>query len=232
MLLRAERRSLEVLGWDEADERLSGDRARLLNWLDEVRPGAVAVTAAQRPRRTATAARPRAADAELLRRRIAVAPAPTRAQAEAGGRRYAHVRAGWDYFRDLRRRGYEPLPSGALPGSLGQASAVLEVYPHAGFVTVLGGTPPPRSTREGLRLRVLTLRRLGLRWDDYYDAASLDALMAAFTAWRFLQGLATCVGDDRDGCLWLPVTAAELRPTYPPLTARAARTALARLTDR
>ena len=114
---------------------------------------------------------------------------PTRAEAEAKARRYAWMHTGWAYFKELGRRGYEPPAPGALPGELGQAPAVLEVYPHAGFVTLLGGTPPPKSTREGLRLRVLTLRRLGLQWDDYYDHDSLDALMAAFTAWRFVQGL-------------------------------------------
>ncbi len=110
-----------------------------------------------------------------------------------------------------------------MPGALGQAPAALEVYPHAGFVTLLGGTPPPKSTRQGLHVRVLVLRRLGLRWDEYFDAASLDALMAAYTAWRLLQGLAVPLGDERDGCVWVPVTAHELRETYVPLTAAGAR---------
>ena len=103
------------------------------------------------------------------------------------------------------------------------------MYPHAGFVTLLGGTPPPKSTREGLRLRVLTLRRLGLQWDDYYDHDSLDALMAAFTAWRFVQGLATPLGDGRDWSIWLPVTAHELRDKYAPLSVTAAKAGLAGL---
>lgn len=228
--VRAERRVLEVTAWREADEHETGDRGRLLDWLDGLRPSAVAITAAQRPWRAGGGASPpRRADVELLRRRIAVAPAPTRAQAEAGGGRYAHTRAGWAYFRELRQRGYETLSAGALPGALGQAPAVVEIYPHAGFVTLLGGTPPPKSTREGLHLRVLALRRLGLRWDEYFDAASLDALMAAFIAWRVVQGLATSVGDERDGCVWLPVTAHELRDTYAPLTIAGAREAVARL---
>ena len=231
--LRADRRALEVAAWREADEQETGDRGRLLDWLDSLQPSAVAITAAQRPRRAAGGAPPpRRADAELLRRRIAVAPAPTRAQAEAGGRRYVHTRTGWAYFKDLRQRGYETLAPGGLSGALGQAPAVLEIYPHAGFVTLLGGTPPPKSTREGLHLRALTLRRLGLHWDEYYDAASLDALMAAFTAWRVVQGLASALGDERDGCVWLPVTRHELRDTYAPLTTAGAREAVARLGSR
>jgi predicted nuclease with RNAse H fold len=231
--VRADRRGLDVSAWCEADEQEVGDRARLLDWLDGLRPSVVAITAAQRPRRAGgEPSQPRRADAELLRRRIAVAPLPTRAQAEAGSRRYAHTRAGWDYFRELRRRGYESLSPGGLSGALGQAPAVLEIYPHAGFVTLLDGTPPSKGTREGLHLRVLVLRRLGLHWDEYYDAASLDALMAAFTAWRVVQGLATSVGDERDGCVWLPVTAHELRDTYAPLTIAGAREAVARLGSR
>jgi predicted nuclease with RNAse H fold len=168
----------------------------------------------------------RGCDAELLHRRISVYQVPTRAEADAEARRYAWMHTGWAYFKELGRRGYEPPAPGSLPGELGQAPAVLEVYPHAGFVTLLGGTPPPKSTREGLHLRVLALRRLGLQWDDYYDHDSLDALMAAYTAWRFVQGLSTPLGDGRDGSIWLPVTAHELRDTYAPLGVQAAKTAL------
>ncbi len=227
--LRADRRALRVTGWHEAVEGEPGDRARLLDWIGDQRPAAVAVAAAQRPRRATGAAPIRHADAELLRRRIAVAPAPTRERSEQAGRRYDHVRAGWAYFRELRRRGHDVATPGALPNAFGQAPAVLEVYPHAGFVTLLGGTPPPRGTREGAHVRLLALRRLGLQWDEYYDVVSLDALMTAFTAWRFLQGLASSLGDERDGCVWLPVPAHDVTDTYAPLSPTAARAAVGRL---
>jgi hypothetical protein len=139
------------------------------------------------------------------------------------------METGWAYFRELGRRGFEPPAPGALPGELGQAPAALEVYPHAGFVTLLGGTPPPKSSREGLRLRVLTLRHVGLRWEDYYDHDSLDALMAAYTAWRFLQGLASPLGDARDGLIWLPVLEHDVLASYGRLSARDAAAALTRL---
>jgi len=221
-------RTLEVVEWREADEREPGDRGRLLDWLAGLRPAVVAIDAPQRPKRALPggAAHARNCDAELLHRRISVYQVPTRAAAEAKARRYAWMYTGWAYFKELGRRGYEPPAPGALPGELGQAPAVLEVYPHAGFVTLLGGTPPPKSTRAGLRLRVLTLRRLGLQWDDYYDHDSLDALMAAFTAWRFVQGLSTPLGDGRDGSIWLPVTAHELHGKYAPLSVPAAKAAL------
>ena len=219
-------RTLEVEGWHESDEREAGDRERLLAWLDGLGAVAVGVDAPQRPRRAraAGAPRPRACDADLAGRRISIYQVPTRAAAAAAGARYGWMQTGWEYFRELGRRGYEPPASGDFAGALGQAPAALEVYPHAAFVTLLGGTPPPKSGRAGLHVRVATLRAAGVGWDDYYDHDSLDALAAALTAWRFVQGQATPVGDDRDGFIWLPVTGHELAPTYGRLTEREALT--------
>ena len=227
-------RQLDVAGWYEADERIEGDRARLLDLVVGLGPSVVGVDAPQKPKRALPggASHSRACDAALLHRRIGVYQVPTRAEVAAAGRRYSWMEAGWSYFRELGRRGFEPPAPGALPGELGQAPAALEVYPHAGFVSLLGGTPPPKSTREGLSLRVLALRQLGLRWDDYYDHDSLDALMAAFTARRFLQGLASPLGDTRDGLIWLPVPEHDVLASYEPLDARDASAALARLGSR
>lgn len=225
-------RTLEVVEWREADERVPGDRGRLLEWLEGISPMAVAVDAPQRPRRALPGGvvHARRCDAELAGRHIPVTQVPTPAEAAEAERRHARARAGWGYFKDLGRRGYERPADGWLPGGLGQAPVALKVHPNAGFVTLLGGTPPARSTREGLRLRVLLLRRLGVHWDEYFDHESLEALMAAFTAWRFCQGLATPLGDDRDGHLWLPVTASELKESYRRLTPREARAALSSVT--
>ena len=79
---------------------------------------------------------------------------------------------------------------------------------------------------------MLALRQLGVRWDDYYDHDSLDALMAAFTARRFLQGLASPLGDTRDGLIWVPVPEHDVQASYEPLSARDASAALARLASR
>ena len=223
-------RTLDVLEWHEAAEGAAGEHAGLLDWITSLAPAVVGVDAPQRPRRAAPdgTVRQRRCDAELLARRIAVYQVPTAAEVAAGGSRHAWVAAGLTYFRELGRRGYERPADGWLPGSLGQAPAVLEVYPYAGFAALLGGTPPPRTTREGLRLRVLVLRGHGVHWDEYFDHESLDALMAGLTAWRFWQGLATDVGDDRDGRIWLPVPPNELRDSYGRLTPREARAALRR----
>ena len=223
-------RALDVVEWHEAAEGSAGEHAGLLDWITALGPAVVGVDSPQRPRRASSpgAARQRRCDAALQARRIAVPQVPTAAEAEADPRKHGWVVAGWTYYRELGRRGYERPAGGRLPGSLGQAPAVLEVYAYAGFVTILGGTPPSRTTREGLRLRVLALRSHGVHWDEYFDHESLDALMAGFTAWRFWQGLATDVGDDRDGRIWLPVPPGELRETYGRLTPREARAALRR----
>jgi predicted nuclease with RNAse H fold len=217
-------RALEVIAWREADEREAGDRARLFEWLQGCGAIAVGVDAPQRPRRArgAAATRPRACDADLARRRISIYQVPTRAVAEQADGLYAWMETGWEYFRERGRRGYEPPAPGALPGVLGEAPAALEVYPHATFVTLLGGTPPPKSSRAGLRVRIAALRAAGVVWDEYFDHDSLDALAAALTAWRFAQGVATPLGDDRDGYIWLPVGAHDVRPSYGRLTEREA----------
>ena len=224
-------RTLEVIAWAESDARVAGDRDRLLTWLEDLDAVAVGVDAPQRPRRARGAAvtRPRACDAELAHRRISIYQVPTRVVAAAAGGQYAWMEAGWEYFRALGRRGFEPPAPGTLAGALGEAPAALEVYPHATFVSLLGGTPPPKSSRAGLHVRVATLRAAGVAWDEYYDHDSLDALAAALTAWRFVQGLATPLGDDRDGFIWLPVTAHDLLPSYGRLNEREALAAARRL---
>ncbi|GEM_PF-822435 len=193
----------------------------LLDWLDGLRPSpsVVAVDAPQGFNRRllekpgAGGHRSRVCDYELLRRRLGVYQVPSRAEVGADpGKLPAWMAVGLDIFAALRRRGYEPPADGALPGGLGQPPAMLEVYPYAGFVSLLGRTLTRKTTREGARLRVAALRAEGVLWDrgggdEYYDHDSLDALAAALTGWRFFQGAAHRLGDPREGFIWLPVSA-------------------------
>ncbi len=49
------------------------------------------------------------------------------------------------------------------------------------------------------------------------DHDSLDAVAAALTAWRFVQGSATPLRGPREGPIWLPVPQVEVRDTYAPI---------------
>ena len=103
-------RALEVEAWRESDEHVAGDRARLIEWLQGLGAVAVGVDAPQRPRRAQASgvSRPRACDADLAHRRISIYQVPTRAVAAQADGLYAWMETGWDYFRELGRRGFEP----------------------------------------------------------------------------------------------------------------------------
>jgi predicted nuclease with RNAse H fold len=223
-------RAAQVVEWMEADHGDSEQVAALMAWIVRHKPAVVAVDAPQdyrRPKRRAADSRSqdgrrapasRACDRELLARRISVYQVPAKEAVDVGEARLPEwMRVGFDYFRRLRRLGFEIPDDAVMPGMLGGPPAVLEIYPHGAFAAVLGGLPPKKTTRAGLHMRVLALRRAGLEWDEYFDHDSLDALAAALTAWRFLQGRATPLGDPREGLIWLPVPPAEVRATYAPL---------------
>ena len=230
-------RAATVLEWMEADHRRPDQVDAMMAWIERHGPAVVAVDAPQDFKRsgrrktgpskaeTATAPRApssspaspssRACDRELLARHIRLYPVPSKAAVAAGEARLPDwMGAGFDYFRRLRRAGFEIPDDAVMPGMLGGPPAVIEVYPYGTFAALLGGLPPSKTTRAGLRLRVVTLRRAGLEWDEYFDHDSLDALAAALTAWRFQQGRATPLGDPREGLIWLPVSRAEVRDTY------------------
>ena len=213
-----------VLEWMETDHRDRDQVAGLFEWVRRHEPRVVAVDAPQDYRRAPRASggpragpAPRACDRELLARRIAVYHVPSKDAVEAGRAKLPDWMAvGFEYFRRLRRLGFEVPVDAVMPGALGGAPAAIEVYPYGAFVTLLGGLPPKKMTRAGARLRIVALRRAGLEWDEYYDHDSLDALAAALTGWRFELGRATPLGDPREGLVWLPVPPGEVKSTYGP----------------
>ena len=212
-----------VLEWIEADHRRLDQVAAMMAWIERHAPAVVAVDAPQDfkrpgrrpagPRSSVGATAPQApssrtCDRELLARRIRPYAVPSKEAVAAGESRLPErMRAGFDYFRRLRRAGFEIPDNAVMPGMLGGPPAAIEVYPYGAFAALLGGLPPNKTSRAGQRLRVVTLRRAGLEWDEYFDHDSLDALAAALTAWRFQQGRATPLGDPREGLIWLPVPA-------------------------
>jgi hypothetical protein len=112
----------------------------------------------------------------------------------------------------------------------------LEVYPHACFTALLGLTPFPKYTLEGRIQRQLALHEQEMHipdpmrlfeeitrhrllqgqlpLQDLYSPGELDALVAAFTAWKAgsQPGEVTLLGDAQEGQVVLPVK--ELKRQY------------------
>jgi predicted nuclease with RNAse H fold len=225
-------RTGQVAGWLETD-----NASQIVDWVDALQPAVVAIDAPQAFNRhllisakpgqrlgslTVTAdlpsSRSRVCDHELLTRRISVYQVPNRTDVESGGAKLpGWMQVGFALFKAFKKRRYELAAEGDMPGAFGQAPTVLEAFPHAAFVTLLGGIPPNKGTRAGAHVRVKALRDAQLEWDDYFDHDSLDALAAALTGWRYQQGRARALGDAREGLLWVPVGPAALKPKYEPL---------------
>lgn len=139
---------------------------------------------------------------EVRRRGLAIYPTPHREEEAPGW-----MREGFALFRLLAvdRR---------LPASLADAGAsLLEAYPALSFTALAGGWLPPKSRPEGRRRRLELLAGLGLSGLEEaagaepaaLDHDALDALVIAYTAWRYARGEALLLGDPREGLLVAPV---------------------------
>lgn len=140
------------------------------------------------------------------------------------------MQTGFSLYRRLEALGYCPYPGEDAPLQW------LEVYPHACFCVLLGVIPFPKNTLEGRIQRQLILHEQDLHisdpmrlfeeitrhrlltgkllLDDLYSQEELDALVAAFTAWKAAsqpQQIST-MGDPREGQMILPVP--ELKHRY------------------
>jgi len=140
------------------------------------------------------------------------------------------MQTGFKIFRRLKKMGYKPFPSDD------GANQYLEVYPHASYTALLEKNPYPKNSIEGRLQRQLVLiendinvtdpmrfleeitrHRLltgTLPLDFILSPEELDALIAAFTAWRVINKpeKTTCVGDAQEGQVFIPV--AELKTRY------------------
>lgn len=108
-----------------------------------------------------------------------------------------------------------------LPQEAGVAPCAIEVYPQASFVTLLGATPAKKWGALGQAQRLGLLKRNGLSWRDRLDQEALDALVAALTAMRFLEGQVSAVGDGEEALVWVPVR--KLEESYSAFPARVGR---------
>jgi predicted nuclease with RNAse H fold len=88
----------------------------------------------------------------------------------------------------------------------------VEVYPHAAFRVLAGGSrPPSKTTPAGLRARVDLLEAAGVR-GEHLAMWSHDALDAAAAALVVADEHAVAVTCGHDGsAIWLPASPATLR---------------------
>jgi predicted nuclease with RNAse H fold len=178
------------------------DLGELSAWVWERRPEVVAVDAPSAPSRglraqSKTDEAPktgRQCDYELRRRGIPLYEVPLERASAA-----PWMKVGFEIYSILFGLGYR------LPTVAGPIGSVIEVFPHASFVTLLGGVPARKSTVQGREQRLALLRQRGLVWGDRTDHDSLDALVAAFTGMMFLEGRACAVGHPDEALIWLPV---------------------------
>lgn len=203
----------------ESDWLETSSVADMVSWVVSLEPVAVGIDAPQgwNRRLLMPASRLRVCDRELLRRRINVSQVPAKPDVDEGRAKLpGRMAVGFECFHRLTRpsRGFEKAREDDLPGAFGRPPAVLEAYPHAAFATLLGGLPEPKTTRRGAHRRVVCLLEQGLKWGAYYDHDSLDALVAACTALRYVQGRASAMGNEREGLLWLPVPRSEVLERY------------------
>ena len=211
VVLRPGRRGCAVQDDDWFPTR---DVGQLVDWVVQIDPIVVAIDAPQAFNKHLPKGadgepkppRPRVCEWELRRRGIRSRQAPGRDEwAGWPAAQKAWLAVGFGLFERLRRHGFERPTTAGMPGSFGTARAVLEVYPQASFATLLGHVPANKTTRAGVKERIQLLRDHGIAWDYYFDHDSLDALAAALTGWRYIQGLACGVGAEREGLLWMPV---------------------------
>ena len=182
------------------------DLDELASWVLRHQPDAIGVDAPCAPSKglllePGTSGKPyggRVCDRELRRRCIPLYEVP-RERADAD----PWMEVGFQIYQILQELGYQ------LPREPGIAHSVIEVFPHASFVTLLGGIPAKKSTTLGQAHRLEVLKRHGVSWDGRFDHDSLDALAAALTATMFLEGQASAVGDPEEALLWLPVRRVE-----------------------
>ena len=149
-------------------------------------------------------------DEELLELALSVRPrvvaidAPLSLAANGGPFRRCDLEA--------RRRGFMVLPL-SIPSMAkltsrgielkrvleGRGFEVIEVFPTGGF-RALGIEPPRRGVGEALE----GLRRIGLRIAGTKSVHELDAVMAAYAAYKYFRGEVEVVGDPTEGVIVIP----------------------------
>ncbi len=140
------------------------------------------------------------------------------------------MKNGFLLYKRLEELGFADFPDGD------HNFQMLEVYPHAVYTALLKNIPFLKKTLEGRLQRQLLLHSLSvdvpdpmrlfeeitrykimqgrLPLEDLYSVEELEALVAAFTAWKAAveQEEITLVGERNEGEIVIPVK--ELKPKY------------------
>jgi predicted nuclease with RNAse H fold len=136
----------------------------------------------------------RSAEYELMRRNVSVYQTPE----EMPDWLRAWLTEGFAWYEALIAADYADHSHDPTAGP----PCVIESYPYANYVALLGGLPPSKSTRAGRVARVTALRDAGVDADfALMDVDQLDATVCAVAAARFAAGKAVDYGDPREGVL-------------------------------
>jgi hypothetical protein len=217
---RLEVKFLRELSMEDAVEELSGFGAISVAVGGPLRPNPSSAAVESQPGearrgKTVWASEP---EAEIRRRGISIRRSPTKEEAAP-----AAMRPVFQLARELSKRGFvEGAPARESPRFL------LSTRPAACAAVLLGRLPFGRATLEGRIQRQLLLIREKVALPDPMDSLEemtahhllsgrlslrgilkreeLDALLAAFTAWRAvcLPETVTWLGRDSDGWICLP----------------------------
>jgi hypothetical protein len=132
------------------------------------------------------------------------------------------MKTGFSLYRRLEELGFKDHPAGD------HTQQLLEVYPHAAYTVLLKRIPFLKRNLEGRLQRQLLLHSLSLAvpdpmrifeeitrykiiqgqlpLDGLFSVEELEALMAAYTAWKVATepGEITRLGDAREGVITIP----------------------------
>lgn len=147
----------------------------------------------------------RVCDYQLARRGIGLYLSPAADEPVSGW-----MAVGFALFAALRERGFRtPI------GLDDTAATLLEVYPYAAFVTLLGAVPPSKATPGGLAIRRRALESAGVTGlPAVMGHDALDAVAAALATAAFVASRGCALGDPAEGLMVLPVPIAALRDRY------------------
>jgi predicted nuclease with RNAse H fold len=109
------------------------------------------------------------------------------------------------FIKSLIYRGIELKTS--IDREMKQAGQVIEVYPFASKVRLLGKTIPRKTTTQGMNFLRDKLEDILPALKPYYDVFDhdlYDAAIASYTAWLHHQSRVDALGNSEEGLIFIP----------------------------